>query len=94
MSTYPIRLTAKALVATTRRIIVAAVLALVAALLVLSPSANAAWLALPIPENPGMWEKIAFLLGSAALAKVGEAVIVVAAIGFGLYYLVSKSTNK
>jgi serine protease Do len=42
MSTHPTRLTAKALVATTRRIIVAAILSLMAALLVLSPSANAA----------------------------------------------------
>jgi len=39
MSTYPTRLTAKA---TTRRIIVAAILSPAAALLVLSPSANAA----------------------------------------------------
>jgi hypothetical protein len=50
-------------------------------------------LAIP-PEvaDAGLWEKIWILFGSAALAKLSLTVIIVCALGFGVYYVMNKKT--
>jgi hypothetical protein len=52
-----------------------------------------ALLAIP-PEvaNPGLWEKIIFLFGSAALAKASLTIVILAALGFAVYYMNTKKS--
>lgn len=46
----------------------------------------------PELENRGLWEKILLLFGGAALGKVTLTVIIIAAIGAAIFFIVS--TNK
>jgi hypothetical protein len=54
---------------------------------------SSALLAIPpeVVDNPGLWEKIWFALGGAALGKVSLGVIILIAIGIGLYFMTKKA---
>lgn len=49
------------------------------------------YLAVHIPDNPGLFEKVMLALGSAALAKIGLGTIAVIAVVFLIWSQMNKS---